>query len=488
MKAVCRILMVTVAACLLGTNAIGQAGHHRPQEFRSFGPSAPMPANREPITCSPAPCVLPPTQGSEGGAEVIDAPIAADPLNAMHLLLGSEDFNCGPSSFSGFHFSKDGGSTWGTHCLPVISAPKLVYLPGGEPMVGYDSNGVAYIGDEYSDNGGQRYGLVALEKSSDGFNWSNPGIALGGPNNHSEFVYAWLAVDASTRSPYANNLYVSAVALNEPRQNKNQVVVSHSSDSGATWSDVALDPVQTSPAIDRFTNLAVNSDGTVYATWMHCPGTGPHANCGHSTEYMLFSKSLDGGGTWSKPSVMTTAIDVPNACMCWPFGPIPNTDVYANNIPVVGVDDSNGPYAGTLYVVAYSWTGIYMRVGVIRSTDGGNSWSKPVPVAPPSANHDQFFPWLSVSSTGLVGVSWLDRRNDPANVNYQAFASISTDGGQSFRSNVQLTSAFSNPNKSVGNMGSYTGNTWNGPDFVAAWMDSSNGVDMQDVVGGIRLH
>jgi hypothetical protein len=36
-------------------------------------------------------------------------------------------------------------------------------------------------------------------------------------------------------------------------------------------------------------------------------------------------------------------------------------------------------------------------------------------------------------------------------------------------------------------MGDYTGNTWAGPDFVAAWMDSSNGVDMQDVVGGIRL-
>jgi hypothetical protein len=29
--------------------------------------------------------------------------------------------------------------------------------------------------------------------------------------------------------------------------------------------------------------------------------------------------------------------------------------------------------------------------------------------------------------------------------------------------------------------------TWAGEDFIAAWMDSSNGVDMQEVVGGIRL-
>jgi hypothetical protein len=167
---------------------------------------------------------------------------------------------------------------------------------------------------------------------------------------------------------------------------------------------------------------------------------------------------------------------------------LPNTDLGVDNWPSIGVDNSDGPYAGNLYVAMYNWTGTYLRVQVIRSTDGGMTWSRPVPVAPAVYTHDQFFPRLSVSSTGLVGVSWLDRRNDPANINYQAFAAISTDGGQSLRSNVQLTTAFSNPNKSVGNMGSYTGNTWAGPDFVAAWMDSSNGVDMQDVVGGIRLH
>jgi hypothetical protein len=89
-------------------------------------------------------------------------------------------------------------------------------------------------------------------------------------------------------------------------------------------------------------------------------------------------------------------------------------------------------------------------------------------------------------------MSWLDRRNDPANIDYQAFAAISTGGGQSFQPNVQLTTAFSNPNVNGYPenqwMGDYTGNTWAGPDFGAAWMDSSNGVDIQDVVGGIRLH
>ena len=157
--------------------------------------------------------------------------------------------------------------------------------------------------------------------------------------------------------------------------------------------------------------------------------------------------------------------------------------------PTIGVDNSDGAYAGNLYVVLNTWTGTHIRVQVIRSADGGNTWSKPVPVAPASDTQDQFFPSLSVSSTGLVGVSWLDRRNDPANIDYQTFAALSTDGGLTFP-NTQLTKAFSNPGTNGGNnwMGDYTGNTFAGPDFIATWMDSSNGVDMQEVVGGIRLH
>jgi len=58
---------------------------------------------------------------------------------------------------------------------------------------------------------------------------------------------------------------------------------------------------------------------------------------------------------------------------------------------------------------------------------------------------------------GLVGVSWLDRRNDPANIDYQAFAAISSDGGMSFGENVQLTTAFSNPN-----VNGYPNNEWMG--------------------------
>ncbi|MBZ5571294.1 MAG: glycoside hydrolase [Acidobacteriia bacterium] len=363
------------------------------------------------------------------------------------------------------------------------------YDPDINPSVGFDRNGVAYIAGDYSSE--QAGGVVGIESSRDGVHWSSPVIALSVPDRFTN--HSFMVVDDQPGSPFINRLYVSTVLVGPPDDNsKNRVAVSHSSDGGSTWTVVPVGPEQTFPASDEFTDMTIGRDGTVYVAWQHCSNVGADAGCRNRKVYTLFSKSTDGGNTWSSPRVIAKIDRGTTLCQC-ASGILPNSNtIRVYNYPALGIDNSNGPYGGTVYVAMYSWTGTYMRVGVIRSTDGGDSWFKPVPIAPASANHDQFFPWLSVSPTGLVGVSWLDRRNDPANVKYQAFAAISTDGGKTFQPNIQLTTAFSDPNRNGypqnGWMGDYSGNTWAGPNnFVAAWMDSSNGVDMQDVVGGIRL-
>jgi hypothetical protein len=413
---------------------------------------------------------------------VTDSPIVTNPLNENELLLGSFDGNC-PGL--GFHLSRDGGSTWTlANCMPDIFTKQHVYQPGFDPLVGYDRHGAAYAAGEYFDTGRYGYGFVAVQKSSDGTHWSKPVVALR-EQGHAFPTWTWLTVDTNPGSPRVNTLYASGVMVLGARQAKNQVLVSHSTDGGKTWKQAAVDKVQVYPAGDLFTRMAVGKDGTVYMTWMRCPGTGPDKACSDYTGHMTFSKSTDGGKTWSSPRFMTKATFPPN-------DELPNTNpgVRVYNYPVIVADNSRGPKAGNLYVAMCTWTGTYLRVQVIRSTDGGNTWSEPVPLAPKTDTHDQFFPAISVSSTGLVGVSWLDRRNDPNNIDYQAFAAISIDGGQSFQPNWQLTQAFSNPdtNGDYNWMGDYTGNTFAGPDFIAAWMDSGNGVDMQEVVGGIRLH
>lgn len=473
------ILLTATDLALLG-QVRGQGSDERQEAHFLAEPTASL------NTCPSPPCVFSPMLASEGGGEVTDTPIVANPLNSQNLLLASVDVNCPRFSTSGFHISTDGGSTWSRYCMPVLLNFKgRVFYPGGQPMVAYDLNGTAYIADQYGDSEGLGYGLVGIQKSTDGVHWS-PVMALSGAGLGSA-NYSWMAVDTNASSPYVNSLYVSTFVIYGPLFDS-QLVVSHSNDAGETWTAVPLGPKD---ANDLFTHLSVGRDGTVYLTWQYCPGI---SNCENGIDYMLFSKSADGGNTWSGPVLMATVTSnrALGQCQCG-ISSLPNTDeIRVYNYPVIGTDNSSGPYAGNLYVVMQTWTGTNLRVLVVRSSDGGTTWSKPVLVAPASDTYDQFFPWLSVSATGLVGVSWLDRRNDPANVDYQAFAAISADGGQSFQPNIQLTENFSNPNNNgyPDNrwMGDYSGNTWDGEgNFIAAWMDSSNGVDMQEVVGGIRL-
>jgi hypothetical protein len=429
--------------------------------------------------CSPAPCVLPPTQASEGGNPVTDTPIVSSPLSPKQLLLGSVDGNCPRPSVLGFHISNDGGSTWKRTCMISYITKYAVFWPSGEPAVGYDRKGAIYIAGLYnsSDSGKS---IFAFQKSTDGTRWSKPAVAINEPGG--DAAETWLAVDVNAGSPRVNSLYVSA--LMELNQDRSQILVSHSTDGGATWTQVGVDAVQKYPEEDHFTRMTIGKDGTVYSTWMRCRGKkGGDGSALCRTAHMMFSKSTDGGNTWSLAQQIAT-VGMPH--YWW----LPNSDpgVGVDNYPAIAVDNSDGSHAGNLYVAMYTWTGAYLRVQVVRSSDGGTTWSQPVPLAPKTDTKDQFFPSISVSSTGQVGVSWLDRRNDPADIDYQAFAAVSTDGGQTFP-NTQLTKAFSNPNTNGGNnwMGDYTGNTWSEDTFIAAWMDSSNGVDMQEVVGGVRL-
>ena len=393
-----------------------------------------------------------------------DSPIATDPLNQQRLLLGSVDSNCGNSSSVGLHLSEDGGSTWArVECMPTIVG-RRGFEAAREPSVGYDQKGNAYASATYSDIAGKGYGLVAVQKSGDGgTSWGKPVIALQSPG-HTNAYMTHLSVDDSAGSPWAGAVYVSGVLVSGQGAN-NQVLVSHSTDGGATWSQVAVDSVQKYPAQDNWTRTAVAKDGSMYLTWLHCSW-----KC--RVGYITLSNSADGGNTWSAPRQIARVKMPPDG--------LPHTFERVYNYPSIAVDNSDGPYAGTVYIVMYTWTGSYLKVQVIRSTNGGTSWSEPQRLAPS----------ISVSHTGRAGVSWLDRRNDPADIDYQAFAAISEDGGKSFGQDWQLTQAFSDPkNNGAGNnwMGDYTGNTWAGNDFIAAWMDSSNGVDMQEVIGGVRL-
>jgi hypothetical protein len=86
-------------------------------------------------------------------------------------------------------------------------------------------------------------------------------------------------------------------------------------------------------------------------------------------------------------------------------------------------------------------------VFVSRSTDGGTTWSAQQRVNddPTGVTNDQFNQWLAVDPTnGSVNVSFSDTRNDATHASTDEFYTRSTDGGQTYIANVQVTTAPTN--------------------------------------------
>lgn len=431
------------------------------------------------LTCSPAPCVVPETQASEGGNNPVNEdPIAANPLNSNQLLTGGNDYNC--SSLQGFFASSDGGTTWTRNCLAVESRKS----GAGDPIVGYDRLGNAFAGG--IDLTGAT-SVIVLSKSTDG------GVTLGAPFTSATNLLGgvvdkpWMEIDTNKNSPFVNSIYISTTQF--ATNSDSEIGFSYSRDQGATWTTLAVDTRQIFPNnVDQFSDLAVGRDGTIYLSWMRCPANGTTGDCGGTVANIMFSKSTNGGVTWSTPSIMTSVTLAPDSCGAF-YGCIPNTSERLSNVPAIAVDASGLSRNGTLYSIMYNYVGTQLVVQVVHSTDGGTTWSAPVRVSPTTVVNDQFFAWVNVGSRGQVGVTWFDRRNDPANKKYQPFVAASLNGGATFTINTPETSILSDTTKDgFGGafMGDYSTNVWASTTLRHAWMDMRTNVS-QDEVGGLRV-
>jgi DNA-binding FadR family transcriptional regulator len=76
-----------------------------------------------------------------------------------------------------------------------------------------------------------------------------------------------------------------------------------------------------------------------------------------------------------------------------------------------------------------------------RSPDGGRTWEPPIRLNddPEGAGSDQYLLRLSVAGNGRVDAVFLDRRNDPRNLNNDAYLTYSTDNGRTFAPNIRIT-------------------------------------------------
>lgn len=332
-----------------------------------------------------------------------------------------------------FYISEDGGFTW------IEQRLNSTLGVWGDPSVIYDNNGDLYFAHLSNPDplvGGYWIDRIVVQKSTDnGLSWNDgAGVGYRFPANQDK---EWLAVDR-TQSPFRNNIYLTWTEFDnygsESPHDSSRIMFSKSTDSGITWSE--------SFAISDVSGNCIDSDETVEGA---VPCVGPNGEIYVSWSGPLgivFDKSTDGGITFGED------IHVINLSQGWDFD-VPG--IYrCNGMPITACDNSNSQFKGDIYI---NWADQRSREGdtdiyLIKSTDGGESWTQFRKVNDDLTNRHQFFTWMTIDQvSGYVYIVFYDRRNTQ-DVYTDVYLARSTDGGNTF-TNHKINSETFATNKGV---------------------------------------
>jgi hypothetical protein len=370
--------------------------------------------------------------------------IAINPSGALQLVGGSNEIFRLPMRG---YFSSDGGSNWGAVDLPL--PPPIArngFDFGSDPGVAWDAKGnvyYSYIVVFFSTGGSINGTEMAVARSSDGGKtWTPTYFNLGGPGQFND--KPMITVDTNPSSSNFNTIYVAwdTTVIGHGGPSSSGVQFSRSTDGGQTFSTPVV--VSDTNGGQRFgigADPFVGPDGRVYVAWHDI------------TNAILVRSSGDGGNTFGPiTTVAPTQIPFDEAIP-------PQNTRGALVYPACGADRSTGPFRGRLYC---SWmdnnrsgdTDIFLST----STDKGATWSAPVTVNDDGGGSFQFNQWLAVDpANGAVDLSWNDSRNDPTSASTDVYFAQSTNGGASVSANVKVTSAPTNETVSGADLGNQYG-------------------------------
>jgi len=352
--------------------------------------------------------------------------IAINPKNPDNIIAASLQIGRPPKprAASYQYVTLDGGKTWKT-----VPTPNPTNLVQGDDVVVFSSDGVAYHvhlsfdGIRLARPVRAENGMIVNVSKDGGNTWTDGTAAV----NHVNTVIPFedkpgIVVDNAPASRSKGNVYLGWTRFDvygsANPEHRSQIYFTRSIDQGQTFSmpfrisDTSGDCLDGDNTVEGAVP-AVGPNGEVYIVW-----AGPLG--------LVLDKSLDGGLTFGKDKVIG---DIPGG---WDF------EVEglgrANGMPVTGVDLSNGPNKGTLYVNWVDARNGDPDVFVMSSKDGGETWSSPVRVNddPLKNGKVQFFTWMAVDpADSSVNLVFYDRR-DGTGTQTGVTLARSVDGGRTF--------------------------------------------------------
>ena len=388
--------------------------------------------------------------------------IAINPSNPQQIVGGSNEIFRLPMRG---YFSSDGGATWGGVDLPLPPPISLNGFDfGSDPGVAWDLHGnvyYSYIVVFFSAGGSINGTEMAVARSGDGGrSWTATYFNLEGPGQFND--KPMIAVDTNQSSPNANTIYVAwdRTVNGKGGPSSSGIEFSRSIDGGQTFSTPFV--ISDTGGGQRFgigADPFVGPDGRLYVAWHDISNA------------ILVRSSTDGGTTFGSISTVASTRIAFDALIP------PQNSRGALVYPACGADRSAGPFRGRLYC---SWmdansagdTDIFLAT----STNQGATWSAPLTVNDDGGGSYQFNQWLAVDPvTGAVDMSWNDGRNDPTNASTDVYFAQSTNGGASVLVNVKVTTAPTNETitgADLGNQyGDYEGIDARGGSVHPIWTD-----------------
>ena len=325
--------------------------------------------------------------------------------------------------------------------------------------------------------------------SDGGLTWTRsliPRLTLASGGNYQR------ATDPVAAIGPQGDLYLATLASLDNAFGTAALVVSRSTDSGATWTSPAVVFQQTTaqafPDKDWLTvndYAAAPNAGRLVATWTNFTSNAAGTATGNN---LLASVSDDRGATWSSPIAITPTgalnqgslpLFLPDGSLVVIYATFPN----ANTSTVFSIDCKRSTDGGRTYPATATravanvagWddpdlrSGVFLpaaavartsgdilvtytavvasspRVLVIRSSNQGATWSTPVVVSDNPNNASVDNPAIGVTPDGqVVSVFFMDKRLSPVAADghryfLDHYAAQSFDGGATWQPNLRLT-------------------------------------------------
>lgn len=319
--------------------------------------------------------------------------------SASTIVASSNDYD---SCCDAFNTSTDGGTTWANGNMSRLDPRRT----GSDPVTVYDAKHAVWlhVSLNYLFNNGQGGrvcdGDLVVSPSKDGLTWDRPTVISDGVGCDTKTVEVfndkeWLAIDNNVGSPHFGRAYVTWTAfysLNGAYQ-KSPILFSYSDDGGRSWSPVK--PIS-----------GANAGLCTYQE------TGPAGDCDENQ--------------FSVPAVL------PDGRLAVAFENSQNEAIWS------GPDEFDDQYL------------------VVRSSDGGATWSGPVRAAtlvdgasdyPLNQSQRQTLTGyqlrvnsagnIAASPTGKLAIVFSDNRKGTASAtDTNVYAVFSSDGGATWSSTV----------------------------------------------------